>query len=181
MFLQRKRVMLRPHRPLAALQASAAGNIGIRQAIQSDLEALYQIEVTCQEAWSYDQLQEEISRDIAIVLVAEGTCGLCGFIVGWHVADEVQVLELAVHPSARRRGIASDLMKALLAHCQRSGRAVSIAILEVSANNGPAIALYTRLGFQTVGRRRGYYSNGDDALLMHRVLLNEAAAPGRLI
>ena len=52
----------------------------------------------------------------------------------------------------------------------RPGGAASTAMLEVRASNMAAVALYEQLGFQHVGRRKGYYADGEDALLMNRAL-----------
>ncbi|GBF96158.1 hypothetical protein Rsub_08906 [Raphidocelis subcapitata] len=89
-----------------------------------------------------------------------------GFIVGWLVAGELQLLELAVHPDCRRRGLGAALLRRLLleAGCD----AAAAAVLEVRADNGGALALYAAHGFGEVGRRRRYYPDGCDALLMAR-------------
>lgn len=89
-----------------------------------------------------------------------------GFVVGWLIAGELQVLELAVHPDHRRRGLGDALVRKLLGDC---GCECDVAAtLEVRADNAAAAALYRSLGFAGVGRRRGYYPDGCDALLMTR-------------
>lgn len=94
------------------------------------------------------------------------TPAVVGWAVGWSVPpDELQVLQVAVHPAYRRRGAARRLMRALLATAASCGGAV--ALLEVRANNAGAIALYLQLGFKPVGTRRRYYPDGEDALLMN--------------
>ena len=80
------------------------------------------------------------------------------------VLDEGSITNVAVLPEFRRRGAARALLEELLAR----GKAMDLAFLtlEVRASNAPAIALYTGLGFQEVGRRRGYYeAPREDALL----------------
>ena len=86
---------------------------------------------------------------------------LCGFAVAWRVAGETQVLYLAVRPTARRRGIGTGLLQALLA---ASGPGP--ATLELRASNAAAAALYSKIGFRQVGRRRRYYRDGEDALVL---------------
>ena len=82
-----------------------------------------------------------------------------------HVLDEGDIGNVAVAPEHRRQGIADALLDAL---CARAA-ALDLAFLtlEVRASNAPAIALYRKHGFQTVGQRRNYYQKPDeDALLM---------------
>ena len=95
-----------------------------------------------------------------------------GFLLGRAVADEAEILTLAVDPAARRRGMAARLVHGFLAEARQRG-AVS-AFLEVAASNDAAISLYSQAGFAKVGVRRGYYGGPDsaaiDAVVMARQL-----------
>jgi ribosomal-protein-alanine N-acetyltransferase len=95
------------------------------------------------------------------------------------VADEAEVLTLAVAPADRRRGAAKALLAAGLDLAAAAG--AQNAFLEVAADNAPAIALYHAAGFAQVGRRSGYYARADgpavDALVLRRAL-NSGAANG---
>lgn len=98
--------------------------------------------------------------------VAEAGQGLQGFLLGRVVADEAELLLVAVAPEARRQGLARAL-------CARFARDLEATVasalhLEVAVDNAPAIALYRSLGFTEVGLRRNYYPSGADALLMRR-------------
>ena len=88
-----------------------------------------------------------------------------GFIACALVLDEMTLLALAVHPAARRQGIARALHHAALAALRPA-----VAFLEVRANNHAAQALYADLGYRVRGRRRAYYPNPDgsreDALVL---------------
>lgn len=79
-----------------------------------------------------------------------------GFILIRVVADEAEILTLAVRPAARRQGIAARLTAEAAAAAQSLGAAR--LFLEVAEDNAPARALYAALGFQPAGRRRGYYA-----------------------
>jgi len=90
-----------------------------------------------------------------------------GFILCRAAADEAEVLTIAVHPDARRRGVGRALMGA----CGRrlAGLGVERLFLEVAAGNGAARALYAACGFAQVGRRKNYYARPDgpeDALVL---------------
>jgi len=136
----------------------------IRRAAPQDLDAIVALEAEAGAvSWSRAQFAEELARTEGAVLVAEGPDGLLGCAIGWAVAGEVHVLEIAVAPAARRRGTGRALLDALMAACGGG-----VALLEVRARNLPARTLYERSGFVVVGRRPKYYPDGEDALLMTR-------------
>ena len=91
-----------------------------------------------------------------------------GFILMRAIADEAEVLTLAVRPHARSQGLGGRLVKA--AAIEAVARGAVRVFLEVAADNGPALALYVRSGFVEAGRRPGYYARPDggrrDALLL---------------
>ena len=95
---------------------------------------------------------------------------LHGFILLQHVADEAEVLTLAVAPEARRTGLAMRLLTAATDWLRARG--VQHWHLEVAADNQPALALYRRFGCVETGRRPAYYENVD-AVLMQRDLSNQ--------
>jgi len=79
-----------------------------------------------------------------------------GFLLARVIADEAEVLTLAVSPTRRRAGIGADLVTRFLTEARARGAAT--AFLEVSADNHAAIALYMQAGFVQTGRRRAYYA-----------------------
>jgi ribosomal-protein-alanine N-acetyltransferase len=95
-----------------------------------------------------------------------------GFILLQAAAGEAEILTLAVRPSARRQGLATRLVEAAAAQAAVGG--TGCMFLEVAQDNGPARALYSRLGFAQVGRRPRYYARAGgltvDALLLARNL-----------
>lgn len=96
----------------------------------------------------------------------EGEAG--GFILIRTVADEAEILTLAVRPSARRQGLGARLVRAATDRAAASGAAR--LFLEVAEDNVPARALYGALGFEPAGRRPRYYARTEgpsvDALLL---------------
>lgn len=88
------------------------------------------------------------------------------FILSHVVVPEAEVLTVAVVTDRRRQGIGRVLVGFHLARLAAEG--VTTSFLEVEAGNAAARTLYTRLGYHEVGRRRGYYAGGGDALLMRR-------------
>ena len=107
----------------------------------------------------------------ATQLALPGVFGLLdergGFALARVIADEAELLTIAVHPEARRLGLGRALLKAVLAEAARCG--AETVFLEVAKANAPARALYAGLAFAPVGHRSGYYAS-DDALVLRRVV-----------
>lgn len=119
------------------------------------------------DPWSEESVAGELKNQFSFWLVAEDDGFVAGYI-GCQIAyPEVDVMNVAVHPDHRRRGIAAILVEALIAHLQRLD--CTCLSLEVRASNDPAIALYEKMGFETVGRRPNYYRHPkEDALIMRK-------------
>jgi ribosomal-protein-alanine N-acetyltransferase len=119
--------------------------------------------------WSEEQLRRELSNAYATVLCAQPEAGpIGGFIVYWLIHDEMHVLDVVTAPEVRRTGFGRALMVEALADAGRRG--ANRAMLEVRRSNAPAIALYRSLGFLHDTVRRGYYQDGEDAVLMSLAL-----------
>lgn len=89
-----------------------------------------------------------------------------GFIVWRTVLDEAELITIGVHPEARGAGIAIAMLGIMENEIKKIG--VNKIFLEVSHINEPAIKLYEKCGFVTVGRRNKYYYDGSDAILMRK-------------
>ncbi len=122
--------------------------------------------------------------DFARLLEQPGTAGLAwtnpaplGFILIRAVADEAEILTIAVMPEARRKGIATTLLDEAAAMLRSGG--THRLFLEVAADNTAALDLYVAHGFKPSGRRKGYYARGAarvDAILM-TLMLTAPASP----
>lgn len=111
------------------------------------------------------QLREELGRVWARLRVArEEPEGIVGYILFWHVTDEIHLLNVAVDPKARRRGVGRALVEDLVAYAR--AHAAAKVLLEVRASNEPAIRLYEGLGFERFNVRKGYYADGEDGVEM---------------
>lgn len=87
-----------------------------------------------------------------------------GFLMGRSVADQAELLTLAVAPDARRQGLARSLLAEFAATSRARG--ATGAFLEVAADNAAAQALYRAAGWRATGRRRGYYGADLDAIVL---------------
>lgn len=105
---------------------------------------------------------------MAAMLAMPGTFGWLdaggGLVLARVAADEAEILTLAVRPAARHAGLGRRLTGAAMAEAARRGAAAML--LEVACDNLAALALYAGCGFAAVGRRRGYYPGGGDALVL---------------
>jgi ribosomal-protein-alanine N-acetyltransferase len=115
--------------------------------------------------WSRQVFLEELDRDFAhLKVIRAGHGRVLGFINYWVVADEIHVLNVAIHPEWRGQGLGRRLMRhAIRVARQRGARLVT---LEVRRSNQKATRLYSSLGFDAVGLRPRYYENQEDAIVM---------------
>jgi ribosomal-protein-alanine N-acetyltransferase len=107
----------------------------------------------------------------AALLAQHGTLALAtaeGFVLARLAADEAEIIMLAVHPAARRRGLARRLLAAARATLATNG--AGALFLEAAAGNAAARRLYAEAGFIEVARRARYYADGDDALVLRLTL-----------
>ena len=119
------------------------------------------------DPWSENSVASELNNDLALWLVAMNDDTVVGYIGSQTVAGETDVMNIAVHPDWRRRGIAQSLIECLVVELKNRGS--EARMLEVRASNAPAIALYEKLGFRQVGRRPNYYRNPkEDALILRK-------------
>jgi ribosomal-protein-alanine N-acetyltransferase len=143
---------------------AAAPRIRICQ--RGDLTAVQEILELSPEAarWSESSLEEALSNSPAQFVVALWEQQVVGFLIGRVIADNAEILNLAVQPQYRRHGIASALVQRFLEDCRGVG--AWQVFLEVRESNSCAIAFYQRLGFRQTGRRPGYYSSPLEAALI---------------
>ena len=145
--------------------------IEIRRLSLHDLEAIERIELsTYPTPWSRSMFAGELAKPSSLSLGAYETdeCDrLIAYLVVSRYVDAWHIMNLAVDPLHRRRGVASRLLDELFE--RTAGDARRGYTLEVRISNEAAIKLYERLGFQSRGVRRGYYTdNREDALIMWR-------------
>jgi ribosomal-protein-alanine N-acetyltransferase len=144
---------------------TASSAFTVRPARGADLLRLAEIEaVSFTDAWPVDLLAVELVHPQAVLLVGSRERNPpAGYAVFRHVAGEAELLRIGVAPEERRQGLARALVEAGLARLRMEK--VEVCHLEVRVDNHGAIALYEALGFESTGRRRGYYRDGTDALL----------------
>ena len=140
--------------------------VTIRSLGYSDLPQVISIERRAfPTPWSLAMFVLELSKPSGVCLAAVRDGQLTGYLICSRYADVWHLMNIAVDPPARHRGIATALLEEMIA---RAGEDASYT-LEVRPSNSPAIALYERFGFRSAGTRRRYYQDtGEDALIMWR-------------
>jgi ribosomal-protein-alanine N-acetyltransferase len=152
-------------------------NVELRRIDPRDLDAVETIErASYPTPWSRSMFAAELRKpgSIAIGAFAEGG-ELVGYAFVSRYVDAWHVMNVAVAPDSRRRGIATTLLERLFEVTESDPRRGYT--LEVRVSNADAIRLYERLGFEARGTRRGYYTdNREDALIMWRETAPEEKA-----
>ena len=141
-----------------------------RTAFLADVPALAEIEhlqPRCAQ-WGQTGWKTELADQSACVFCAEENGQVMGFVSLRLAADIGEILNVGVHPSLLRRGIAGQLLNHALAWArEHGGKQIT---LEVAATNLPAVQLYQKEGFVQVGVRKNFYATKEDALIMGRAL-----------
>lgn len=125
-----------------------------------------ELEAICfRDPWSEKSVSGELGNPLSLWLVALDGGRVAGYVGSQSVMGESDMMNIAVHPDYRRRGIAEALCLALVEALKENGN--HCLSLEVRSSNAPAKALYEKLGFVQVGLRRNYYRNPrEDACIM---------------
>ncbi len=149
---------------LATREASDITGLQLRRLAFSDVPAVLAIERRSFPApWSLAMFVLELSKPSSMCLAAWDSEGLVGYVVCARYADVWHLMNVAVAPQHRRRGIARLMVSRLFESAGPDARYT----LEVRMSNAAAIEMYEGLGFRHAGvRRRYYHDNGEDALIM---------------
>ena len=138
----------------------------IRELKESDIPSVVEIEnISFTTPWSEILFFNEIYKQRSIAKVALIDKKVIGYICANFVADEGHILNLAVHPDFRRKGIAKTLVENILEELKETD--CRFLYLEVRASNNAARELYEGFGFSVVGTRKKYYNKPEeDAVIM---------------
>ena len=146
----------------------------IRSAAVADAGALVAIERRCfSDPWTEPSFREALGSEWTFGLVAETARGVGGYLIGREAAGSGEVLNLAVAPEFRRRGVGGALLEAGLAAFRR--RRATEVFLEVRESNHSAQSLYLARGFRAVGQRASYYRNPKEDALVLRLPMPQSA------
>lgn len=121
------------------------------------IDSILEIEKLCFSLpWNRSALENQMNAENCLFLAAVDREAVLGYIGLMTVIDEGYISNIAVARQYRRRGVADALIDALVEHTKDS---LAFMTLEVRESNAPAVALYEKHGFVTVGTRKNYYEN----------------------
>ena len=133
-----------------------------------DIEDVVKIEAASygEHHWAKSSFYDEMNNNLAKYYCAKTSDGqLTAYAGTWNIIDETHITTIAVNPEFRRRHIGEALITRILEDCYSSK--IKYLTLEVRESNTPAIELYKKYGFSSLGTRKGYYQdNNESALIM---------------
>jgi ribosomal-protein-alanine N-acetyltransferase len=137
----------------------------IKLAGEDDIRKIVEIEnVSFPSPWTENAFRHEIENPRAHLFVAAAEDGaISGYYDMWLYSGEGHLLNICVAPEYRGKGLGKALLEHALATAENAG--ADGVYLEVRPSNDAAISLYEKYGFIQVGTRKGYYQDGEDALL----------------
>ena len=128
----------------------------IIQMCEAHVEQIAKLETECfSDPWSVSSIRYELTNPLSYWLVAVEDGDVVGYVGSQTVLGETDMMNLAVSPRHRRRGVGKRLVERLICDLRKQG--VYRLVLEVRVSNEPAIILYKALGFEQIGRRPNYY------------------------
>ncbi len=140
----------------------------IRLCEPRDVPGMVEVERACfADPWSPRAIKEAMQSETSCAFLAENEATILGFVLARTTGPEAEILDLAVSPRARRRGVARGLLRAVRERARQSG--VDEIFLEVRESNRAAISLYEGEGYRAVGMRHRYYRNPLENALVLRV------------
>jgi [ribosomal protein S18]-alanine N-acetyltransferase len=151
--------------------------VKIRDATRRDLPQIMEIErLAFDHPWSLESFSRELSLPFSRTILATTGSGpnetVVGYLCRWLVADECHILNVAVHPEARRLGVGERLMVDAIAEAK--AKKAQLITLEVRRSNLSARGLYRKLDFGERRLRHNYYGPGEDAIVMELRFSREA-------
>ena len=143
--------------------------VTIQEMDVKDLDEVLIIETSASSTpWSKNmfagEMQNLLSRCFVIKIEVKSGHPIIGFICFRNMAEESELLNIAVHPQYRRLGVGTKLMQSYIDFSSQRG--IKTFYLEVNSSNQPAIHLYQLFSYQSSGRRKRFYQGKFDALLM---------------
>ncbi len=138
----------------------------IRKANLSDLSLIHQIEKRVfSDSWTKELIKQELIKPSnALIIISEINGKVMGYFFSHIFKDEVHILNIAIDIPFQHQGLGKQLLDKIMKKYLKEAD----VFLEVKRTNFPAINLYLAFGFEEIDIRRGYYTDGQDAVIMSR-------------
>lgn len=136
---------------------------------EKDLASVLAIEhLSFPNPWHESTFRGEIQHrpiSFPLVIVHETLGRVIGYIIFWAISEDVQINNIAIHPDFRKLGIGERVLRHVIEEVKSRG--ARLITLEVRPSNTAAMSLYKKLGFKTMGIRKGYYTfPPEDAIVL---------------
>lgn len=145
----------------------------IRIAKKEDSPEIFSvISSSLKDGFAENSVVEAIDSDNALVYVSEESSGIDGFVISYFAADEAELLQIAVRPDARKRGVATGLIREL-----KNGlleKKIKTLFLEVRESNSKARKCYEKFGMVSCGKRPGFYKGPAEDAIIYRMDIADA-------
>jgi len=144
----------------------------LRRATEIDIPSMMRIErASSLHPWTESAFYNEFTNPYSHLWILEEEGAALGYVCVWFIHEDGQIVNVVVLPEYRGCGLGKTLIEHVIDEAKTRGiRSLS---LEVRRSNQTALALYRNFGFQEVSVRTRYYENGEDALLMVRLITTE--------
>ncbi len=142
----------------------------IRKLKEEEIPLLYEIEIKTfkKSAWSQESFKYEYHNKHSYQFVVEYKNNIIGYAIIWIFEDESHLVNFAIKKEFRKKGFGEKLLKFVIDFSIKKG--VNYIYLEVREKNIPAVSLYKKFNFIIVHKRKKYYNNNEDALIMVKKL-----------
>ena len=143
-------------------------NVKIIRMTDKDVDEVFELEklIRPEHHWSKNSFYNELANNLALYFIIQNEAGkIIAYIGFWQIFEEAHITTLAVHPDYRGLQLAQILLIKMLEECYKN--MVKYITLEVRESNYPAISLYEKFLFESIGMRKNYYQdNNENALIM---------------
>ena len=138
----------------------------VRVINENEIDEVAQLEQQCfPDPWSARSIQETYQQKNALILGGWKNDEMIGYVIFYYVLDVFDIERIAVAPSCRRTGAATEVFRGLLKVCEE--KEITRIMLDVRESNVPAITFYRKCGFAEDGVRKSFYTNPtENAVLM---------------
>lgn len=117
------------------------------------------------DPWSYQAYADEIKNPMAdYTLLVDEFDNVLAFGGFWHILNEAHITNIAVKKEFRKKKLGTALLNEMIKSAKE--KEITSMTLEVRVSNIPAVKLYEKMGFSSVGKRPKFYSDGEDAFIM---------------
>ena len=143
-------------------------NVRVIEMKNEDVDEVFHIEelVHPNHHWSKDSFYNELSNNLAhYYCVKDDDNKVLAYLGAWHIFEEAHITTVAVHPDFRNLQLAQVIIIQMIEDCYKN--MIKYITLEVRESNLPAISLYEKFLFESIGMRKNYYQdNGENAIIM---------------